>query len=287
MHSQRIGGFGLSNTVLAGMEWLTSFTRSSAVANTPPDACARPCNVFVVLRRVRNSRTIIIIINVLCCVGKSCPLVIGCDLLARFSDFYLPLSHLTPSVRGSPRAIGFAKSGTPGFIFGVGKLEWLDYDLVKVAWWLTHCVGRQKFVITWAYKLLSAVTTCLFWLTIERNSGASFMQHKITRTVFRHCVMSWPGTRSKFIGVNNNKVCFLSSACHCNATERNYYVKRFHKLRKARKHYVIGTVSFRVSARESVPLLWFPTSQVTLWLKPLCVQSTIQTVHKIVVTNVL
>jgi len=44
------------------------------------------------------------------------PLVNDCDSLAGFSDFYLPLSHLTPSTRGSLRAIGF--------VFGTGKLEW-------------------------------------------------------------------------------------------------------------------------------------------------------------------
>jgi len=49
-----------------------------------------------------------------------------CDLLAGFSDFYLPVFNLMLSVKGgSLRAIGF--------IFGVGKLEWLGYNLAKVA----------------------------------------------------------------------------------------------------------------------------------------------------------
>jgi len=63
--------------------------------------------------------------NFPCCAVKSCPLVNNCNLLAKFSEFYLPLSNLTPSVRGCSRAIGF--------IFGTGKLIWLGYNLVKVA----------------------------------------------------------------------------------------------------------------------------------------------------------
>jgi len=47
-----------------------------------------------------------------------------CDLSAGFSDFYLPFYHLTLSVRGFPRAIGF--------IFATGQLELLGYNLVKV-----------------------------------------------------------------------------------------------------------------------------------------------------------
>jgi len=37
-----------------------------------------------------------------CCAVTSYPLVNDCDLLAGFSDFYLPLPHLTPSVRKIP-----------------------------------------------------------------------------------------------------------------------------------------------------------------------------------------
>jgi len=37
-----------------------------------------------------------------CFTVKSCPLVNDCDLLAGFSDFYPPVSHLTPSVRWIP-----------------------------------------------------------------------------------------------------------------------------------------------------------------------------------------
>jgi len=73
--------------------------------------------------------------------------------------YYFPI--LTPSMGGFPGAIGF--------IFGMGKLEWLGYYLVKFAWWSisrlgtvhqrdrhteshvatanaapTHCVGRKN-----------------------------------------------------------------------------------------------------------------------------------------------
>jgi len=40
-------------------------------------------------------------------------------------DFYLPISQLMPSMRGSLRALGF--------IFDARKLEWLGYNLVKVS----------------------------------------------------------------------------------------------------------------------------------------------------------
>jgi len=38
-----------------------------------------------------------------CCAVKSCPLVNDCDLLAGFSDFYLPLTQLMPSLPSSYR----------------------------------------------------------------------------------------------------------------------------------------------------------------------------------------
>jgi len=37
-----------------------------------------------------------------CCAVENCPLVNDSDLLAWFCDIYLPLSHLTPSVRAIP-----------------------------------------------------------------------------------------------------------------------------------------------------------------------------------------
>jgi len=65
------------------------------------------------------------------CAIKSWPLVNNCDSLT--------FTYSSPiwSCRwgGSPRAIGF--------IFGVGKLEWPGYNLVKVAWWLTESFGHN------------------------------------------------------------------------------------------------------------------------------------------------
>jgi len=63
--------------------------------------------------------------DVPCCAVKSCPLVNDCNLLAGFFDFYLPLSNLTPSMRGFSQAIEFMS--------GIRKLEWLIYNPVKVA----------------------------------------------------------------------------------------------------------------------------------------------------------
>jgi len=100
-----------------------------------------------------------------CCAVKSCPLVNDCDLLTWFFDFYLPLSHLTPSVKGSPRAMGF--------IFGIGKLEWAtirwrshddrlsrldtihqrgrhtDSHVAIANAAPTHCIGRQNEDRVW------------------------------------------------------------------------------------------------------------------------------------------
>jgi len=40
--------------------------------------------------------------DVLCCAVKSCLLVNDYDLLAKFSDFYLPIYHLIPSMKVMP-----------------------------------------------------------------------------------------------------------------------------------------------------------------------------------------
>jgi len=71
----------------------------------------------------------------LCCAVKSCPLVNDCDLLAWFSDFYLPVSHLTLSTKETPSSYRV--------IFGTEKLEWVGYNLVKVAWWSTQSFGHN------------------------------------------------------------------------------------------------------------------------------------------------
>jgi len=55
--------------------------------------------------------------------------------LTGFCDCYQRLSHLTPSLRGSPRTIRF--------IFGMEELEWLSYNLVKVARRSTQSFGHN------------------------------------------------------------------------------------------------------------------------------------------------
>jgi len=71
--------------------------------------------------------------HVPCCAVKCCLLVNDCDLLAGFSDYPSPIWCLQWG--GSPRAIRF--------IFSVGKLEWLGYNLVKVTWQLTQSFGHS------------------------------------------------------------------------------------------------------------------------------------------------
>jgi len=81
----------------------------------------------------------------------------SCNLLAGFSDlqsftrgqvliaywpyfptFTYPSPIWRPLWGGSPWAIGF--------IFGVDTLEWLSYNLVKVAWWLTQSFGYNTSI---------------------------------------------------------------------------------------------------------------------------------------------
>jgi len=52
-----------------------------------------------------------------------------------YSKHCVPMPfHWRPQWWGSPRAIGF---------MGVGKLEWLGYKIVKVAWWSTQSFGHN------------------------------------------------------------------------------------------------------------------------------------------------
>jgi len=68
-----------------------------------------------------------------CCTIKSCPLVNDCNLLLRFSNFYLPLSHLTPSLplgylvhvwRGKTRMAGL-QSGEDHMM--IDSVVWAQY----------------------------------------------------------------------------------------------------------------------------------------------------------------
>jgi len=73
-----------------------------------------------------------------CCTVKSSPLVNDCDIVwsPDFRIFaYNPSPIWCPEWVGYPWAVGF--------IFGVGKLEWLGYNLVKVAWWSTQSFGHN------------------------------------------------------------------------------------------------------------------------------------------------
>jgi len=100
--------------------------RSSYVTDKPPDACA--CR---------------------CCDVKSCSLVNDCDLLVGFWDcrhspegsswqcIYLifrlapTVSHLTPTMNGFHRAVGFI-------------VAWLQgYNLVKITRWWTQSFGHN------------------------------------------------------------------------------------------------------------------------------------------------
>jgi len=77
-------------------------TRSSAVADKPPDACAGQC-----------------------CAVKSCPLVNDCDYWPDFPT-YLPLSHLMPSMREIPSSyrvhIWYGKTRTLRLQSGEGRM---------------------------------------------------------------------------------------------------------------------------------------------------------------------
>jgi len=57
-----------------------------------------------------------------------------------------------------------------------------------------------------------------------KNGNGDIFHPVSNHTMFRHRVMSWSGSRSKLLGVNNKRVCFLSSTCHrtvaqCKRTE--------------------------------------------------------------------
>jgi len=59
------------------------------------------CELAVFYTTLTNRPTLVHA-NILCCAVNSCPLANDCDLLAGFSDFYLPLSHPTPSIMRIP-----------------------------------------------------------------------------------------------------------------------------------------------------------------------------------------
>jgi len=67
------------------------------------------------------------------------------SVLAWFSEFYLPISHLMPSMirfRGCRRAVGF--------VIGMEKQEWLGYNILKVALRSTQSFGHST--ATWQIR---------------------------------------------------------------------------------------------------------------------------------------
>jgi len=94
-----------------------------------------------------------------CCAVKSCPLMNDRDLLAGFSDFYLPLSHVTPSIPSSYWIhICYGKTRMAGLQSGKGRtmidsVIWAQYinvtrhrdSHVAIANAApTHCVRQQQ-----------------------------------------------------------------------------------------------------------------------------------------------
>jgi len=90
-------------------------TRSSAIADKP---LRRPTLVHV---------------DVPCFAVKSCFMVNDCDLLASFFRLLPNPLPFVPSMREIPPANGFT--------FGMGKLEWRGYNLVKVHDERLSCFG--------------------------------------------------------------------------------------------------------------------------------------------------
>jgi len=79
-----------------------------------------------------------------------------------------------PQWGGSPKAIGF--------IYGMEKLEWLGYNMVKVAWWSTHLgTIRQRDRHTDSHVAIANVT-------LNTASGSkNAKQWKWSITSLKHC----------------------------------------------------------------------------------------------------
>jgi len=87
------------------------------------------------------------------------------------------LPFKTTSTRGSPRAIEF--------IFGVGKLEWLRYNLVTVAWCLPQSSGHNTS--TWQPRC-HCIGLCGNWWTesIQFSVNCDFSTSSWTAHFNRH-----------------------------------------------------------------------------------------------------
>jgi len=100
--------------------------RAFASISRGPSACLS--RVRVVQQEAQLSlinRPTLVQADVPCCAVMSCPLVNDSDCWPELPILPIPLPF-DSLVEEIPRAIGF--------IFGVGKLEWLGYNSVKVAW---------------------------------------------------------------------------------------------------------------------------------------------------------
>jgi len=105
-------------------------TKSSAVADKPPNACARRC-----------------------CAINNCPVVNDCDLLTGFSDFYLPISHFTPSMRGIPSSyrvhIWYGTTRMTGLQSGEGHMM-----INSVVW--AQYINMTVFIVFYFCQFLRA-----------------------------------------------------------------------------------------------------------------------------------
>jgi len=98
------------------------------------DLCTRPVN------QLSLTNLLTLVHAVLCC--RKLPSGERLRLIGRIFHFGLPLSHETPSIP---------------YISGTGKLEWLGYNLVKVARWSTQSFGHNTS--TWQTHTDSHVAT--------------------------------------------------------------------------------------------------------------------------------
>jgi len=134
-----------------------------------------------------------------CCAIKSCPLVNDCDLLAGFSDsvihqraaldsilawfsnFYRALSHLMPSVRGS--------SGAIGFVFEMGKLEQLGYNLCRLGTIHQRVQNNAAWIVLEAPRRshVRPLLRTLHWLPVQQR-----IDYKVALLTFKVCNTSTP-----------------------------------------------------------------------------------------------
>jgi len=121
--------------------------------------------------------------DVPCFAVKSCPLVNDCDLLAVFSDLYLPLSHVTPSMTkilssyrdhircGKTRMAGLQSGEGCKMIHSVVRAQYInvtdtqtDSHVAIENAALAHCICRHKSHCT------KCILQSLFNTTTDENT---------------------------------------------------------------------------------------------------------------------